>query len=731
MFWNTLWQRLKGRRKDKISPKIVDINSGKYGHVDIIDENGITGWFVNLDNSEDNELSVYINDQFVGKLNPAYYRSDINQIFRKTLEAGFWVSWDQLNISENLLQKKEWYVEVKYKDTPITGKSKIEENCLHVIKSKISNSRFESRRIIKLNKESVREEKLNLYKNILSAESEYTGFFDNVEGLTVFGWAFNKADPEERVEVVVLVDGEPVVEGMADKFRQDLLDAGIGDGKHAFEITIPEEYADGKEHEINIIVKKTGKDLINHFKVMPSLLFINNLNIFYKFHFAIDECIYFKNKGFVFTGWFYSLTNDKDFPEIFIKINDIHSKIDKTYLYGLKRPDVYESFKKIYPTISYYTGYVLFFPFKESIDFYKTNISFMTKIDNKLYEIKLNKEIIESSGEPYKVLYELYKLLYRIVRKQDLKLFFDLIREFLNENNISLSKTTVVNLNHEIFGDIPQKPEVSIIIPLYGRYDFLRHQIAHFSEDRDFYEGKIEIIYVLDDPKIIDETRELARSTYNIFKVPFKLIWYNRNLGFAGANNVGVGMANGKYIILMNSDIIPEETGWVSKLVEAIETLPDAGIVAPTLLYFNGSIQHIGMYSDFSGDIPGLLLNCHYYKGYFLEFEKLPEYLEVPMATGALIIIKKELYKAVNGFDENFIFGDFEDSDLCARIIEKGFKIYVLPRIKLYHLERQSQKLIHSSPNFRQFVTLYNSTLYTKRIIEKGLTEKIRRKQIL
>jgi len=95
----------------------------------------------------------------------------------------------------------------------------------------------------------------------MTDKSSYIGFFDNISDLVVTGWAYNKNNPEERVEVVVLVDGRSVAEVVADQYSEDLKQAGIGDGKHAFKCRISDTYADGKEHEVRVVVKNTGKDL--------------------------------------------------------------------------------------------------------------------------------------------------------------------------------------------------------------------------------------------------------------------------------------------------------------------------------------------------------------------------------------------------------------------------------------------------------------------------------------
>jgi MoaA/NifB/PqqE/SkfB family radical SAM enzyme len=66
-----------------------------------------------------------------------------------------------------------------------------------------------------------------------------TGFVDRVEATLAYGWAFSPSAPDARVEVEVLSDGEVISTAPADRFRRDLLDAGIHDGFHAFEASFP------------------------------------------------------------------------------------------------------------------------------------------------------------------------------------------------------------------------------------------------------------------------------------------------------------------------------------------------------------------------------------------------------------------------------------------------------------------------------------------------------------
>ena len=69
------------------------------------------------------------------------------------------------------------------------------------------------------------------------------GRVDAIDQGRVFGWAFDPAEPQRRVAIRVILDGKTIAEAAADRDRPDLLRNGIGDGKHAFEIALPEPAA--------------------------------------------------------------------------------------------------------------------------------------------------------------------------------------------------------------------------------------------------------------------------------------------------------------------------------------------------------------------------------------------------------------------------------------------------------------------------------------------------------
>jgi O-antigen biosynthesis protein len=161
---------------------------------------------------------------------------------------------------------------------------------------------------------------------------------------------------------------------------------------------------------------------------------------------------------------------------------------------------------------------------------------------------------------------------------------------------------------HQLGNDI-EEPQASIIIPLFGRIDFVEHQLIEFSRD-DWIISNAEIIYVLDDPKIVDSFAELTHSWHRLYKVPFKWIWGGTNRGFSAANNLGVEHSCAPVLTFLNSDAFPQNPGWLQNLIEELETNPNFGAVAPRLVYGDGSIQHVGISFVRREDL-GIWINHH------------------------------------------------------------------------------------------------------------------------
>jgi GT2 family glycosyltransferase len=247
------------------------------------------------------------------------------------------------------------------------------------------------------------------------------------------------------------------------------------------------------------------------------------------------------------------------------------------------------------------------------------------------------------------------------------------------------------------YGRRPSSPEISIVIPLYKRIDFLQHQLAQFALDPEVKAS--ELIYVLDSPDLERQLRETAAQLHPLYGVPFVVMTQERSSGFAAATNIGTCEARGRLLVLLNSDILPDKPGWLGKMA-AFYDERTIGALGPKLLYEDDSLQHAGMYFHLPNDtaLAGIWANVHYFKGLDRDL------------TGACMMVKRLLYEEVGGFPEVYVQGDHEDSDLCLRLIEAGYSNWYVPQVELYHLEAQS----YPDP-LRRSMALYNRWLHTRR----------------
>jgi GT2 family glycosyltransferase len=260
------------------------------------------------------------------------------------------------------------------------------------------------------------------------------------------------------------------------------------------------------------------------------------------------------------------------------------------------------------------------------------------------------------------------------------------------------------------YGPRPEDPSVSVIVPLYGRHDFAEYQMALFADDPQFQ--STELIYVVDDPGIVKEFYARCADLYGIYQVPFVVTHPGANLGFAGANNFAAGIARGKHLLFMNSDVLPKRSGWLGELQRIHGTLAAPGLLGVKLLYEDGTVQHAGMAFRRLAAWDNLWTNHHPSKG--LSPIGLTGVRPVPAVTAACALMEAQLYRQLGGFSEDYIIGDFEDSDLCLQASLAGRQNYVALDVELYHLERQSQNYM-ADVGWRTNITVYNCLLHNRR----------------
>ncbi|NCF75398.1 MAG: glycosyltransferase [Xanthomonadaceae bacterium] len=176
--------------------------------------------------------------------------------------------------------------------------------------------------------------------------------------------------------------------------------------------------------------------------------------------------------------------------------------------------------------------------------------------------------------------------------------------------------------------------------------------------------------------------------------IKLKIIFNNENKGFAKANNQGLKIANGKYILFLNPDTEIKESNF-KKIFDYMEANSKVGACTARLFY-NNKKQQPNVKKD-----PTLLsqllilLKFHH----FIKTKALKKYLakdfdyskkaEVKQIMGAFIFTRKSLMEELKGWSEDY-FVWWEDLDLCQRIRKAGKKIIYLPIGYIIHYEGKS-----------------------------------------
>jgi len=220
--------------------------------------------------------------------------------------------------------------------------------------------------------------------------------------------------------------------------------------------------------------------------------------------------------------------------------------------------------------------------------------------------------------------------------------------------------------------EVSSSPRVSIIIPVYNKWEYTRACLtAIYKHTRGI---PCEIIVA--DDKSTDETRNIKNYFSNI------LIVHNRqNLGFLKNCNTAAMQATGEYIVFLNNDTNVQPR-WLEQLLAVVDLHQDVGLVGPMLLYPNGRLQEAGGIIWKSGE--GWNYGCQDNHPERSEYNYVKE---TDYISGACILVKKYLWNELGGFDERFAPAYYEDTDLAFGIRKLGYKVVYQPQSRVVHFE--------------------------------------------
>ncbi|MFC2093746.1 glycosyltransferase family 2 protein [Bacteroidota bacterium] len=197
----------------------------------------------------------------------------------------------------------------------------------------------------------------------------------------------------------------------------------------------------------------------------------------------------------------------------------------------------------------------------------------------------------------------------------------------------------------------------------------------------------------------------------------------NENKGFSQANNLGAKYANSDYLFFLNSDTIIQN----DFLGDTIKSFQDKnfGAVGFKLYNMDNTFQiSFGYDVSIKNEIKNkklVRLTWEKDSEKLLEIENnFSEIKQVDWVSGAAMMIKKEVFDKVCGFDERY-FLYMEDSDLCKRIREQGYKIFFYPFSKIVHLKGERVKEDFKEHSY--YHAKESQLLYYK--IHKGVFENV------
>lgn len=253
--------------------------------------------------------------------------------------------------------------------------------------------------------------------------------------------------------------------------------------------------------------------------------------------------------------------------------------------------------------------------------------------------------------------------------------------------------------------------DLSIIIVNWNTKELLDDclsSIFKLTKDIDF-----EVIVV--DNGSQDRSQAMVKTKFP----QVKLIPNKQNLGFTKANNQGIKIAKGEYVLLLNSDTYLIENS-LAKLVKKAKSLKNLGALGPLLLNQNQKIQQsVGFFPhllqvfwwmSFIDDLPGGAILKPYHVDhdsfYSQKSSAYQEDQEIDWVTAAAILVPIDVIQKVGVFDEKiFMYG--EEVEWCYRIKNAGFSVYFTPVTKIIHIGRGSQKVPAKS-----FIGEYQGVLY-------------------
>ncbi|MBQ0929136.1 glycosyltransferase [Ideonella alba] len=246
---------------------------------------------------------------------------------------------------------------------------------------------------------------------------------------------------------------------------------------------------------------------------------------------------------------------------------------------------------------------------------------------------------------------------------------------------------------------LAEAPLVSVVIPVYGKFQLTYDCIDAIA--KALPEAPIELILV--DDCSADETL-LAPL---VFGGTVRVVRNDVNLGFVKSCNRGASLARGEYLFFLNNDTLVRP-GWVDELVKTFEQVPRVGVAGSKLLFGDGSLQEVGGIVWRMGDAWNWGRHGNPAEPRYSHLR------DVDYVSGAALMIRKALFDELGGFDLHFAPAYYEDTDLCFRVRQAGWRVVVQPQSVVVHLEGVTSGTSVTGSGMKQYQAVNHRKFYER-----------------
>jgi GT2 family glycosyltransferase/glycosyltransferase involved in cell wall biosynthesis len=245
----------------------------------------------------------------------------------------------------------------------------------------------------------------------------------------------------------------------------------------------------------------------------------------------------------------------------------------------------------------------------------------------------------------------------------------------------------------------PEAPEVSIVVLNWNRADMTLLCLQHLWQRTTGHHYEIIVV----DNGSREEDAELLRTNATLARI----IPLGTNRYFGEANNIGVEAARGRIICLLNNDAFVHE-GWLAPLVRTLDENPRTGAVGPRFLYPDGSLQEAGAIVNPDGSV--LQLG----KGQVPDDPLYNFARPVDYVSAACVVMRRNEFLRVLGFDLTWDPAYYEDVDLCLKLRLIGLRVLYCPQSTVTHIESATSSDSSNGLNLHNSVPI-NRTKFTAR----------------